>query len=238
MEIRRRSRVATPRVAVFIHGLGETERSWGYAERLEDELGVSSVTLRYNTGLHISENGRALARLLDRLVAEWPCGGRGGRAGRALDGRSGRPERLPLRRARRAPLDRATSGTSFCLGTPHLGADLEKGANVLGWALRRMPETRALGTLVNARSAGIKDLRFGSCVEEDWCGADADEFLSDRCREVPFLPGAQLLLRRRRGDRRPARRASPETCSCVSPAPRVAAGRSAASRSRPPTVSS
>ena len=71
MEIRRRSRVATPRVAVFIHGLGETERSWGYAERLEDELGVSSVTLRYNTGLHISQNGHLLARLLDRLVADY-----------------------------------------------------------------------------------------------------------------------------------------------------------------------
>jgi hypothetical protein len=41
---------------------------------------------------------------------------------------------------------------------------------------------------VNARSAGIKDLRFGNCVEEDWCDCDPDEFLRDRCREVPFVP--------------------------------------------------
>jgi hypothetical protein len=40
---------------------------------------------------------------------------------------------------------------------------------------------------VNGRSIGIKDLRFGSCAEEDWCDCDPDEFLSDRCTEVPFL---------------------------------------------------
>ena len=52
--------------------------------------------------------------------------------------------------------------------------------------LGRLPETRALARVVNGRSAGIKDLRFGSCVEEDWCDCDIDEFLRDRCREVPF----------------------------------------------------
>lgn len=36
----------------------------------------------------------------------------------------------------------------------------------------------------------MKDLRFGSCLDEDWCDADLDEFLRDRCQEVPFLPGA------------------------------------------------
>ncbi len=125
-----------------------------------------------------------------------------------------------------------------CLGSPHLGADIEKGANVLGWALQRMPETRALGTLVNARSAGIKDLRFGSCTEEDWCGADADEFLptgaarsrSSRARTTtssrPRLPTARSVR-------------SPETCSCGWPAPRVAAmDAGATSRSRRPTDSS
>ncbi len=47
-------------------------------------------------------------------------------------------------------------------GGPHLGADLEKGINVLGWAFGRLPETRAFGRFLNARSVGIKDLRFGS----------------------------------------------------------------------------
>jgi pimeloyl-ACP methyl ester carboxylesterase len=78
----------------------------------------------------------------------------------------------------------------FCLGSPHLGAPLEKGANLLGAGLALVPETRPLARVLNARSAGIKDLRFGSCAEEDWCDCDPDEFLHDRCREVPFLETA------------------------------------------------
>jgi pimeloyl-ACP methyl ester carboxylesterase len=78
----------------------------------------------------------------------------------------------------------------FCLGTPHLGAPLEKAANLAGWGLGRSELSRPFAALVNVRSAGIKDLRFGSCVEEDWCDCDPDEFLRDRCTEVPFLPAA------------------------------------------------
>ncbi|MGH3559643.1 MAG: hypothetical protein ACRDTK_19470, partial [Mycobacterium sp.] len=77
-----------------------------------------------------------------------------------------------------------------CLGSPHLGADLEKGVNVAAWALALLPETRAIAGLLNTRSSGVKDLRFGACIDEDWREADPDEFLRDRCHEVPFLPGA------------------------------------------------
>jgi hypothetical protein len=82
----------------------------------------------------------------------------------------------------------------FCLGTPHLGADLEKGLNALGSALARLPETRGLSSFINARSVGIKDLRYGSCVEADWCDCDPDEFLRDRCQEVPFLAHAHYYF--------------------------------------------
>jgi hypothetical protein len=82
----------------------------------------------------------------------------------------------------------------FCLGSPHLGAPLEKGANALGWALARLPETRPVARIVNGRSVGIKDLRYGACVEEDWCDCDADELLTDRCNDVPFLPHATFYF--------------------------------------------
>jgi hypothetical protein len=78
-----------------------------------------------------------------------------------------------------------------CLGSPHLGADLEKGVNIASWALARLPETRAIATFLNARSDGVKDLRFGACLDEDWRDADPDEFLRDRCHEAPFLPHAR-----------------------------------------------
>jgi hypothetical protein len=81
-----------------------------------------------------------------------------------------------------------------CLGTPHLGAPLERAANRAGWALSRLPETRPFAELINFRSAGIKDMRFGNCVDEDWCDCDPDELLTDRCTEVPFLPSASYYF--------------------------------------------
>lgn len=77
-----------------------------------------------------------------------------------------------------------------CLGSPHLGADLEKGVNVASWAMARLRETRSVAEFLNLRSDGIKDLRFGVLVDDDWREANPDEFLRDRCGEVPFLPHA------------------------------------------------
>jgi pimeloyl-ACP methyl ester carboxylesterase len=193
---------ATPRLAVFVHGLCESDEAWRvaltdagrarptYGARLRDELGYTPVYVRYNTGLHVSDNGRRLAAALDELVAGWPTdvdrialvghsmGGLVARSAAHYGELEGQAWVEPVRHI-------------FCLGTPHLGAPLEKAANVAGWALNRLPETRPFGDLfLNRRSAGIKDLRFGNCVEEDWSDCDPDEFLRDRCREVPFLPSA------------------------------------------------
>ena len=194
---------ATPRIAVFAHGLFETGESWrhfplwerrpAYGERLRDDLGFTPLHVRYNTGLRISRNGRDLGRLLDEVVAEWPTpleeivlvghsmGGLVVRSACHYGERDGRRWPDHVRHV-------------FCLGSPHLGADSEKGLNAVGWAFRRLPETRALGSLLNARSVGIKDLRYGNCVDEDWCDCDPDEFLSDRCTEVPFLPAANYYF--------------------------------------------
>ena len=193
---------ATSRLVVFVHGLCETEDAWsllplggsarsrrGYGSRLRDELGYTPLYVRYNTGLHVSENGRRLAEQLERVVRGWPVeveaialighsmGGLVARSACHYGDAEGHAWTKAVRHV-------------FCLGTPHLGAPLEKGANALGWALGRLPETQPFAELVNARSAGIKDLRYGSCVEEDWCDCDPDEFLRDRCCEVPFLPTA------------------------------------------------
>jgi pimeloyl-ACP methyl ester carboxylesterase len=198
---------ATSRIAVFVHGLFGDEDNWRlfplrgahpgrrtYGERLQDELSFTPVTLRYNTGLRISQNGRELARLLDDLVAAWPAAveeiilvghSMGGLVVRSACHYGEQDGRRWLTAVRHV----------FSLGSPHLGADLEKGANVLSWGFGRLPETRAFASFLNARSVGIKDLRYGACVEEDWCDCeDPDEFLNDRCTEVPFLPDAHYYF--------------------------------------------
>jgi pimeloyl-ACP methyl ester carboxylesterase len=192
---------ATPRLAVFVHGLCGTEDTWRfrslgekrsptYGARLRREVGITPLYVRYNTGLRVSDNGRELAAALERVVADWPVdveeialvghsmGGLVARSACHYGEQEGHAWTEPLRHI-------------FCLGTPHLGAPLERAANVAGWALARLPESRPFADLFfNRRSVGIKDMRFGNCVEEDWCDCDPDEFLRDRCREVPFLPGA------------------------------------------------
>jgi pimeloyl-ACP methyl ester carboxylesterase len=196
---------ATSRIAVFIHGLCETEGAWAspypgatprptYGERLRSELGINPVYVRYNTGLHISDNGRALVTALDDLVAAWPTPV----ASIALVGHSmgGLVARSACHYAGTEQRDAASKIRHVvCLGTPHLGAPLEKAANVAGWPLSRLPETRPFADLfLNGRSAGIKDLRFGSCLQDDWCDCDPDEFLRDRCQEFPFLESASYCF--------------------------------------------
>jgi hypothetical protein len=72
---------ATRRIVVFVHGLMGTEFRWSwwsaesggtYGTRLAGDLNMTAVYVRYNTGRHISENGRSLAELLERMVAARP----------------------------------------------------------------------------------------------------------------------------------------------------------------------
>jgi pimeloyl-ACP methyl ester carboxylesterase len=193
---------ATPRLAVFVHGLAcneslwrlHSERHYGdarttYGTRLRDDLGHTPLYVRYNSGLHISENGLGLARLLERVVAAWPT---------AVDeivvvGHSmgGLVTRSACHYGREAGLDwtRAVGHVVF-LGAPHLGAPLEKAAHVAAWVLGRSDVTLPFANALNARSAGIKDLRFGALLDEHWSDDDLDALLVDRTDDVPLLDGA------------------------------------------------
>ena len=197
---------ATSRIVVFVHGLCETDEAWRllplrgagpdrrpYGERLQDELGFTPIPLRYNTGLHISENGRGLARTLEALVLGWPAPvSELVLVGHSMGG-------LVARSAchyGEAGDHRWTAAVRhvFCLGSPHLGADLEKGANVLAWGLARLPETRGLARVLNARSVGIKDLRRGTLVEGDWAEQDLDARAPGRHTHVPLHDGARHFV--------------------------------------------
>jgi hypothetical protein len=189
---------ATPRLAVFIHGLCETEDAWRlhrdrsapYPERLRAELGYTPILIRYNSGRHISHNGRALAALLDALTEHWPVEvaevalighSMGGLVARGAchygvggDGHSWRE------RVRHV----------FTLGSPHKGAPLELGANAVCHAAGRVPELKPFAAPIRVRSVGVKDLAYGYVVDADWEGHDPDAFWSNTGTVVPFLQTA------------------------------------------------
>ena len=184
---------ATPRLVVFLHGLMETEFSWGaresYGSRLARELGCTPVYVRFNSGRHISENGRSLSELMEELVAAWP----GGAAEIALVGHS-----MGGLVARSACCHGAQDHAgwvrlvthSVSLGSPHMGAPLEQAVHVLSAGLAALPETRPVANLLRRRSGGIRDLRQGSLVDEDWRDRDPDALRAAACSEVPLLEGA------------------------------------------------
>ena len=196
-------------IVVFLHGLTENEGAWcfraqthhgsrstTYGTLLQQDLGLTPVYLRYNTGLHISDNGRSLADLLAQLVQSWPVP----------------PQDLVLvghsmgGLVARSALHQAGSGTAqaqpwtdlvrdtITLGTPHLGAPLERAVHRLTRTLARLPETRPLATVLGARSVGIKDLRRGTLVQDDWHGRDLDAAEAHRHTHVPLHDGARHFV--------------------------------------------
>lgn len=193
---------ATPRLAIFIHGLTETERTWWlatgredggrgptYGERLASELGYTPLYLRYNTGLRISTNGKLLDSFLEQVTASWPTTvgeialfgfSMGGLVARSANQSAVLGEREWVGRVRHV----------FHIGTPHHGAPLERFTNAATRVLGKVPEAAAVGDLLNGRSGGVKDMRFGNLLDADWEGHDPDELLRDRRTSIPYLEHA------------------------------------------------
>lgn len=174
---------AGPHLVVFVHGLVETDRAWwpsaeepaealSLGDRLRTDLGATPVYLRFNTGARVSDNGRALSALLDDLTAAWPAPvERISLIGHSMGG-------LVSVSACREADERGSAWVALVdavvtLGTPHLGAPLEKAVHAATWMLRRSPLTEPYTRPIGARSVGIKDLRHGAITEADWADDDA-----------------------------------------------------------------
>ncbi len=164
---------ASPDVVVFLHGLGETDRHWfrdahlrggSYGSRLAERHGWTPVYLRANTGLPVAENGAALAGLLDDLMAVWPTDVRRiALVGHSMGGLVLRAACAVRTLAEHSWADRVTDVVT--LGTPHLGAPLERGVHVGASAMGRFPQSAPFGRILEHRSAGILDLRSGLAAD-------------------------------------------------------------------------
>lgn len=168
------------RLLVLLHGSSMNDLQWtrhghDHGAALARDLGYTPVYLRYNSGLHVSTNGRELDALLEQLVLAWPVpveevvllghsmGGLVARSAcHAADTHS--PD---APRAWRKKLTKLV-----CLGTPHHGAPLERGGNWLDVLLGVSRYSTPLARLGKLRSAGVTDLRFGNVLDEHWVGRD------------------------------------------------------------------
>jgi len=155
---------AASKVLVLVHGLCMNDLRWrrdghDHGAALARELGYSALYLRYNSGLHVRDNGRLFSELLEVLLQHWPVavqelciighsmGGLVARSACCQAGQSGNHWTTRLKKL-------------VFLGTPHLGSPLERG-RWLDFMLDLSPYSAPLTRAGKLRSGGIQDLRHG-----------------------------------------------------------------------------
>ena len=192
---------ATGKVLLLIHGLCINDLAWhteikghrvDHGEELATALGYTPVYLRYNSGLHISQNGRELSAQLEQLVKYWP---------KPVEdltvvgfSMGGLLIRSAVHYARQENLNWLEYLKNIVfLGTPHHGAPLERAGNWVDVILGSTRYTRPFARLGQLRSAGITDLRYGHVVDEDWQGHDRFHRKPDSRQIVPLPEGVRCF---------------------------------------------
>jgi triacylglycerol lipase len=209
---------AARKLVIFVHGLGCSDSVWlasassaeapvqpvSFGQELERAHGYTSLCLRYNSGLHVSENGRALARLLAELYAAYPASIESiALVGHSMGGLVARSAAHHADEHGEAWLTKLEHVLS--IGTPHFGAPLARAGHIVASvaALFDTAGTQVSAKVLRARSAGIKDLSFGALLDtdwrDDWRGGEAEaslfEAASGPCRFVEGVAYGSIAAR-------------------------------------------
>jgi pimeloyl-ACP methyl ester carboxylesterase len=185
------------KLLVMAHGLCMNDLEWqreghDHGASLAQDLGYTPLYLHYNSGQHISTNGREFAALMERLVQEWPVPvselviighSMGGLVSRSACHYAQQADYQWLRHLKKL----------ICLGTPHHGAPLERAGNWVNMIVGISPYTAPFTRLGKIRSAGVKDLRYGNILDEDW-ERHGSEHLHDPRKQAPLPEGAQCFV--------------------------------------------
>ncbi len=197
----------TGKLLVLAHGLCMNDLQWrrrltgqkrgqgavlegqdGLPSLLARDLGYTPLYLHYNSGRHISTNGREFDDLMETLVRLWPvpleelvivAHSMGGLIARSACHYGALAGHHWLRYLKKLVF----------LGTPHHGAPLERGGHWVDIILGASPYTAPFARLGKIRSAGITDLRYGNLLDEDWQGRDRFARSTRRPRSVPLPKG-------------------------------------------------
>ena len=152
---------------LLIHGLCMNDQQWRHShnqkqhdhgQKLAENLPLTPIYLRYNSGKAVYKNGQELAKVLSQLITAIPdkkschllCHSMGGLVARSA-----------IQTADQYPNCFDGLGKIVFLGTPHHGAMLEKSAHLLEYVLNISTFSAPFTRLTGIRSQGIKDLRDG-----------------------------------------------------------------------------
>lgn len=167
-------------VAVLVHGLLIDESNWTLGtdrllDHLRPRLGWQPLSVRYNTGLHISDNGAALASLLEQLRDAW--GPRLGRVQLIAHSMGGLVSRAALGHLERRDADVLDHIERLVmLASPNQGAELER-----------------LGHMVEvALSLAYKIPMGGVAMWNGPTPAESGRIVSDAVRELRHKLAAEL----------------------------------------------
>ncbi len=170
--------VPGPRIVLLVHGLCMNHQQWlrdgvDHGATLARERGMSPVYVHYNSGRHVSQNGRELASKLQALIDTWPVAVEEiVIVGHSMGGLVARSACHYAALADHEWLGKL--GSMVFLGTPHDGAPLERGGNWVHVVTDLSAYSAPFSRLAKIRSAGITDLRHGSVLDDDW--QDRDRF--------------------------------------------------------------
>ncbi|MDZ7832127.1 MAG: hypothetical protein U5L07_10285 [Desulfobacterales bacterium] len=181
------------KLAIMVHGSCMNDRQWqrdghDHGAMLARDLGVTPIYLYYNTGLHISENGRNFSDLLESLIQLSPrtlelfiiTHSMGGLVSRSACHYAHQTGHTWLHRLRKL----------IFLGTPHHGAVLEKGGNWITILMDTSPYSAPFARLGKIRSAGVTDMRYGNITDQDWMHRDRFDCSGDQRMPVALPDGA------------------------------------------------
>jgi pimeloyl-ACP methyl ester carboxylesterase len=183
------------KIAVLVHGLCMNDLAWtreghDHGKALAQDLGYTPIYLRYNSGQHISTNGREFADLMEALLHAWPQPvERLAVIGHSMGGLLARSACHHATGARHEWPKRLDD--LVFLGTPHLGAPLERAGAWVDFLLGISPYTAPLARLGKIRSAGIKDLRHAHLRDEDWARTPSRENVRHPRRQLPLPAGVR-----------------------------------------------
>ncbi|HXZ50063.1 MAG TPA: alpha/beta hydrolase [Usitatibacter sp.] len=160
------------KLLVLAHGLCMNDLEWNrsghdHGASLSRDLGYAPIYLHYNTGRHISTNGREFADLMETLLREWPHPvERLAIVGHSMGGLVARSACHYATLAGHAWPGRLND--LVFLGTPHLGVPLARAGAWADLVVEISPYTKPFARLARIRSAGIHDLRYADLRDEDW----------------------------------------------------------------------